>query len=142
MDLVPELMGHPTGEPHDLDSIAAAFAGAYSLDTCSPDDVGDWSTENAARGHCAVASLVVHDLLGGQLLRGDVHEHGEQIGYHWWNRLAGVDIDLTREQFRPTEIIGEPVAVDRPPGEAGNYADQYEVFRARVAASLGLSGDE
>ncbi len=131
-----------SAEPRDFGAIAAAFAGAFALDTCSLDDVDVWSAENAARGHCAVASLVVNDLLGGQLLRAEVHEHGEQIGYHWWNRLAGVDIDLTRDQFRLTERIGEPTVVDRPPGEAGNYADQYEVFRARVAASLGLSGAE
>jgi hypothetical protein len=45
---------------------------------------------------------VVHDRLGGELVRGEVHVDGERVDFHWWNRLPdGSEVDLTREQFAP-----------------------------------------
>ena len=59
-------------------------------------------------------------------------------GYHWWNRLAGVDVDLTRDQFLTSGAVGEPWVVERPPGRPGRYAEQYDRFRRSVAEHLGV----
>src|ERR1700723_2879045 len=54
-----------------------------------------WSEANPSLGQCAVTSLIVQDLLGGELVRAEVGEVS-----HYWNRLDdGVEVDLTRDQF-------------------------------------------
>jgi hypothetical protein len=58
---------------------------------------------------------VVHDFLGGELLGADVYRDGERIEGHMWNRLpSGVEVDLTREQFRRGEVLGDPIVRPRP----------------------------
>ncbi len=123
-------------EPTNLAAVEAAVRSAFARDTCSPDDLPTWTADNASRGHCAVAALTLHDLFGGDLLLATVHRHGVQTGYHWWNRLAGLDIDLTRDQFFADEVVGPPQVKKRPTGRPGAYADQYDIFRRRVVTAL------
>jgi hypothetical protein len=100
-----------------LSEIEQAIRASWSLETCDPVDVADWSPVNPARGQCAVTALVVQDLLGGALLLAEVRNaDGPRQGVHYWNRLAGgLEVDLTREQFTPTEVVQAPEVVDRPP---------------------------
>jgi hypothetical protein len=113
---------------------------AWAEDTCSPDDAARraWTADNPAWGHCDVTAAVLHDLVGGDLVVGDVTLAGEPQGYHWWNRLApGVDVDLTREQFRHGEVVSAGRVVVRPPGPFRRRNDAYLLFRSRVLAGLG-----
>ena len=65
------------------------------IETCDPSDAALWTPANPSRGQCAVTALVVHDLLGGLLLEAEVHHaDGSPQGFHYWNRLAGLDVDL------------------------------------------------
>jgi hypothetical protein len=80
---------------------------------------------------------VLNDLLGGDLCVAEVHyPDGTRQGFHWWNRLAGVDVDLTREQFGADEMVQEPRVLARPPGPLGRGEAQYRLFRTRVLAAL------
>lgn len=124
--------------PLTLSAIEAAVRAAFSRELCSPDDLADWTPGNPSRGHCAVTALTLHDLLGGDLLVAEVTRGGERTGYHSWNRIGGVEVDLTREQFAPDEVVGEPEVVHRPPGLPGPYTDQYLEMRRRVGAALGV----
>jgi hypothetical protein len=92
-------MPTPTG----LREIERAVRGAWGADVCEdPADVPRWSPSNPSRGQCGPTALVLNDLLGGDLCVAEVRlRDGTQQGFHWWNRLAGVDVDLTREQFGP-----------------------------------------
>jgi hypothetical protein len=36
---------------------------------------------------------------------GEVRVGGERTGFHYWNRFGIVDVDLTRGQFRPNEVV-------------------------------------
>jgi hypothetical protein len=122
-----------------LRALEEAIRTSWGLDTCDPTDAGEWSSKNPARGQCAVTSLVVHDLIGGTLLEAKVQlADGTPQGYHYWNRFAGVDVDLTKEQFAPEEVVGEPQLIDRLPEFPWLAHDQYVVFRRRVYAALGL----
>lgn len=126
-----------------LSEIEQAIRASWAADTCSPDDLErePWTSENPAWGQCDVTALLVNDLLGGDLMLGEVHVGGRQRGYHWWNRLpSGVEIDLTREQFRCGEIVsaGRPFA--RPPGPPARRAAECVLLRERVAAQLGPMG--
>jgi hypothetical protein len=123
----------------NLQSIEAAIRGAWSVDTCDPSDAPAWTPKNAALGQCAVTALVVHDLLGGQLLEAEVlFGDGTRQGFHYWNRLPGLDLDLTREQFRNGETVQEPQLIDREIGGPWLAHEQYLVFRARVYEALQL----
>jgi hypothetical protein len=125
--------------PLTLADIEAAIRRAWSVETCDPVDVADWSTANPSRGQCGVTALTVHDLLGGDLLEAEVlYPDGSRQGYHYWNRLpGGLDVDLTAEQFSATEVVQPPKVVARQPGPPARYPEQYELFRTRVLQALG-----
>jgi hypothetical protein len=79
----------------------------------------------------------VNDLLGGDLCVAEVRlRDGCRQGFHWWNRLAGVDIHLTRDQFGPDELVPEPRVLPRPPGPLTRGEAEYLLLRSRVLARL------
>ena len=123
-----------------LTVIESAIRAGWSQDTCDPVDLPGWTPTNPARGQCGVTALVVHDLLGGRLLVAEVvRSDGSRQGVHWWNRLlAGVEVDLTREQFTDDEFVQAPEEVERPPGEPRRLREQYRLLRDRVDETLGL----
>ena len=123
-------------EPPDLDALARAIRASWGPDTCDPCDLENWSTGPPSKGMCIVTSLVLQDYLGGELLEAKVFVGDEQPGYHTWLILDGVEIDLTRDQFTPEEVVGEAYLVPRITGPDMRLAEQYETLRARVAAAL------
>lgn len=119
----------------DLDR---AFRASWAADTASPDDVDDWHPDNPAWGHCDVTALVVHDLVGGEMVMAEVHVDGVQRGFHWWNRLtSGLELDLTLEQFRCGETLRNVQVKQRPPGPLPRRWEAYLLLRERVGAHLG-----
>ncbi len=129
---------------YTLAQLEQAIREGWSLDKADEDD--DWSPENPSRGQCDITSLVVHDLLGGELLAADVYLDGERIEAHMWNRLSsGIEVDLTRDQFKRGEIIGEATPRPRPaefdPAHPRYHRyEQYLVLSDRVRTRLGLEG--
>ncbi|MEU9608544.1 hypothetical protein [Streptomyces sp. NPDC048057] len=126
-----------------LSDIARALQASWAADTCSPDDAerSAWTPDNPAWGQCDVTALVVHDLLGGALVVGEVTLDGADHGYHWWNQLPdATEADLTREQFRQGQIVTPGRVVQRPPGRLPRRHEEYELLRARVLAALGDGG--
>jgi hypothetical protein len=124
-------------QPSPADVVPAVRA-AWCLETCDDVDVAAWTPEKPARGQCGATALTVHDLLGGELLLAEVlRPDGSRQGVHWWNRLPdGTEVDLTREQFAPDELVQAPRVVERPPGPPRRCAGQYLRLRARVSAAL------
>ncbi len=124
---------------HLLTDIEQAVRSSWSAETCTPEYRDRWSPDNPARDQCGVTAMVLNDLLGGELIRGEVHVDGVRTDFHWWNRLGmGVEIDLTREQFAPEEIVvGGDVIVRPPVTEWRRLREEYELLRDRVADRLG-----
>ncbi|MFC8594613.1 YunG family protein [Streptomyces atroolivaceus] len=123
-------------DPLLLTDIEAVIRSSWDADTTTPAHRAHWDPGNPARDQCGVTALVVNDLLGGELIRGEVRIDGERVDYHWWNRLGmGVEIDLTREQFAPHETVSGGVAVERP-AEIVRLREEYELLRARVLDGL------
>ncbi|MES9511198.1 hypothetical protein ABWJ92_33190 [Streptomyces sp. NPDC000609] len=121
---------------NSFDDIERAIRRGWGADTTTPAHRPDWTPDNPARDQCGVTALVVHDLLGGELVRGEVHVDGEQVDYHWWNRLGlGIEVDLTREQFGPEEIVVGGDVIERP-AEIARLREEYELLRDRVVAAL------
>lgn len=125
-----------------LGAVERAVRASWSRETCDECEVDAWSPENPSRGQCGPTALTVHDLFGGALLLAEVWwPDGRWQGYHWWNRLPdGRELDLTREQFGPDEIVQLPREVDRPSGRPRRCAAQYELLRDRVLTAIGGAG--
>lgn len=122
-----------------LADVEAAIRHSWGIDTCDPTDAPVWTPENPSRGQCAVTALVVHDLIGGQLLEAEVlRPDGSRQGFHYWNRLVGFDLDLTSQQFAEDETIQAPHLIDRDPAFPWLAQDQYLIFRDRVFEKLHL----
>lgn len=99
---------------HTLGEIESAIRASWGADTASEDNL-PWTPDNPSRGQCDVTALVVHDIFGGDVLAAGVFLDGERVEAHMWNRLpGGMELDLTREQFRKGEVIGEPTVRQRP----------------------------
>ncbi len=125
---------------HLLTDIEQALRSSWSAETCTPEYRDRWSPDNPARDQCGVTAMVLNDLLGGELVRGEVWVDGVRTDFHWWNRLGmGVEVDLTREQFGPEEVVVGGEVVVRPPGELPRLQEEYALLRDRVAAKLGRS---
>ena len=94
----------------------------------------------ASRGQCGPTALVVHDLLGGELVVATVARADDVLGVHYWNRLSGgIEVDLTRDQFLPDETVRDPRVVDRTGPATGSAPDlAYQLLRSRVRSALGL----
>ncbi|MER6114618.1 hypothetical protein [Streptomyces sp. NPDC001743] len=123
-------------KPLLLADIEAAVRSSWGADTTTPEHRPHWTPDNPARDQCGVTALVLHDLLGGELIRGEVHVDGVRTDFHWWNRLGpGTDIDLTREQFAAEEIVSGGTVIPRPP-RIVRLREEYELLRDRVLERL------
>ncbi|MGK5530149.1 YunG family protein [Streptomyces sp. URMC 129] len=119
-----------------LSDIEDAVFSSWDADTCTPEYRPHWHPANPARDQCGVTAMVLNDLLGGELIRGEVHVNGERTDYHWWNRLGmGVEVDLTRGQFGPEETIVGGIVIPRPPTLV-RLRTEYELLRDRVLERL------
>jgi hypothetical protein len=121
-----------------LTDVEQAIRSSWGRDTYPPDERTPWDPDNPARGQCGVTAVVLNDIFGGELVRGEVHVDGERVDFHWWNRLpGGLEIDLTREQLGPHEIVTDGVAIARPPNtEIKRLKAEYELLRQRVFDAL------
>ncbi|MEV6140187.1 hypothetical protein AB0L63_29910 [Nocardia sp. NPDC051990] len=124
----------------DLLGIDKALRTSWAADTCSVDDLAraEWQADNPAWGHCDITALIVNDVFGGDLMVGEVMLGVEQQGFHWWNRLpTGVELDLTRDQFRLGQVVTAARVVERPSGRLPRRWDEYLLLRQRVIGRLG-----
>lgn len=67
-----------------------AFLKSWSINSSSK-----WTNANPAKGQCGVTTLVVNDLLGGQIRKTLLDD-----GWHFYNEINGVSYDFTASQFK------------------------------------------
>ena len=89
-----------------------------------------WTAKRPSFGQCAVTALIVYDRFGGEILR----TVNEDV-LHYWNRVDGIDIDLTRDQFDSWAPADEIVSVERD--FVGASGPTIAARHRRLAASLG-----
>jgi hypothetical protein len=78
-----------------------------------------------------VTALLVQDWLGGDLLRAVV----EGVS-HYWNRVEGVEIDLTREQFDRFQPVDIQLRSRDYVLSSPQTARRYKLLKSRVEAVL------
>ena len=131
--------------PLTLRQVEQAVCAAWSAETAfaSPAYLAR-APEHPARGQCGPTALVVHDLLGGDLLVAQVRAAGVVDGVHYWNRLDdGREVDLTGDQFTDDEAVLEPRVVPREPLPRPERARAaYLLLRERVFSALALATSE
>jgi hypothetical protein len=129
---------------HTLGDIEAAIRASWGPDTISEGGEG-WTPDNPALGQCDITSLLLHDIFGGEVLAAGVFRNGDWVENHMWNRLpGGMEVDLTWEQFRNGEVIGEASVRRRPARFEPNHPRYhrylaYLVLAERVWKRLGAS---
>ena len=108
-----------------------AIRSSWSRDTSATPEL--WSEENPARGQCDASSFVAWEYLGGDLVLGKVFVDGEQTEHHYWNRIGGVDVDLTSDQFRAGESIRDATLVP-----SDHLHSNQASMREELARRIGL----
>lgn len=108
---------------------------AWSIDTTYC--VETYAGSDPAHGQCAVTSVLLQDVFGGELMRGRAVGPGFDV-WHYWNRLQGLDIDLTWRQFAVGTVILHPEVTARSVLLANRWmTERYE--NLRLAASCGCA---
>lgn len=64
---------------------------------------GDCRPEAPSAGHCFMLSMAVQDMLGGDIVFGEVDTEDGAVS-HYWNRLGGWEFDLTGDQFQEPSV--------------------------------------
>lgn len=120
------------------DIISELLRAAWCRETASPGCQKDWSSGNPAFGQCAVSALVVQDLLGGTLVRGEV----PGFGSHYWNEIPNGEgvhtYDPTRIQFPygttfpRGEIVPRSRLLEGGRAVAAKTSERYELLKDRL----------
>ncbi len=112
-----------------------------------------WTPENPLYGHCAVATVIAEDFLGGTTKRGVFPEEWrDKLGYpsHYWNVLPdGTAVDLSKSQFPQDfphdafmqEEVGEEFSLDVRSRILANEdtRQRYELLLERMKKLLGAN---
>lgn len=126
---------------HSIEQVAAALESSRSAYTAY--DANDWSPNNTARGQCVVSSLIVQDILGGQLQKMKVTYNGIDES-HYRNILPnGMIIDTTKSQYPNNQImetadinLGEFNTLREKLFSQANTEKRYKLLRASVLQKL------
>lgn len=85
-----------------------------------------WRADNPASGQCSVTALVIHDKLGGEILKTDVNG-----AWHFYNRIDAKRVDFTMSQFE-SPIGYDDVSSNRTEALSDCSQARYELLRERV----------
>jgi hypothetical protein len=103
---------------------------SWSLESSSK-----WSINNPANGQCGVTSLVVNDLLGGE-----IHKTLLPQGWHFYNNIQGIRHDFTAAQFI-TKIVYVDRLSNRNEALKDTNIKQYSYLKQKVYERLNKTND-
>jgi hypothetical protein len=121
-----------------LSEIEAAVRASWGPDTAfaSDDDLARGGRQ-PSRGQCGTTALVIQSLLGGDLMVADVEYDGRVEGVHYWNVMpGGAELDLTRDQFVPGEVLSNRRRVESTRNPSSPGEQPFQRLMGRVAAAL------
>ncbi len=89
-----------------------------------------WRIGNPAKGQCGVTSLVVQDILGGEIRKTRLDE-----GWHFYNVINGERMDFTEEQFS-SKIDYQDIDSNRAEAYLDTNRAQYSYLKSQVNRHL------
>jgi hypothetical protein len=117
-------------------TIEKALRESWDKKTCFPPVRDQWKQDLPELGQCAVTSLIIQEIYGGEIF------FNKKIN-HFWNKLpTGEFIDLTRSQFKRPIKIKRFEQVDRDTilksSEAKRFktANRYKLLKRRFLQIL------
>lgn len=125
---------------HRRKRVIGAIRQSWTKDTSAVSD--EWTPDNPARGQCDASSFVLWELFGGNLVLAEVFVDGDQTEHHYWNRIDGEDIDLTREQFingeeiREKQVMPDEYMREKMPTMRSELRERVDRLRSSVLAHL------
>ena len=108
----------------------------WCKESAYPSCQDEWISDDPSYGQCAITAMLVYDMFGGTIHRIRVSGGGT----HYFNKIEGHYIDLTREQF---DLYNIPVSYE--PNEqmdrkyCGKNADtqkRYQILIKRISDYL------
>lgn len=103
----------------NLFKLFAVLEQCWSKDTAYPSCQEEWISSDPSYGQCAITATLVYDMFGGTIHKINVCGGGT----HYFNKLNGRYVDLTREQF---DLYNIPV----------NYEPNQEIAREYCAKNI------
>ncbi|MBO8157716.1 MAG: hypothetical protein H0Z32_14915 [Bacillaceae bacterium] len=113
-----------------IEEILNALYKSWSLESSSK-----WSKDNPAKGQCGVTSLVVNDILGGEIRKTKLPS-----GWHYYNFIDGKRYDLTAPQFKE-DITYMDIHSSRKEAYLDTNEKQYCYLKQSVMKHLSLRTD-
>lgn len=113
----------------DINALRSVLKKAWCKETCYEKIRDKWGAENLALGQCYVTTLIVNDHLGGEILKARL-SNGIT---HYWNKVDGEEIDLTKSQFKENELIPKLRIVDCSDLIEN---ERYSLLKSRVIKSM------
>lgn len=98
-------MNHSASQSANRELVFQIIRDSWSAETSG--NSLEWSPDNPSWQQCDASAFVAWEHLGGELVLGKVFLNGQETEYHYWNRIDGVDFDLTRDQFIDGQDIEE-----------------------------------
>ncbi len=114
----------------------AVLEKCWSKETAYPSCQADWGPDDPSYGQCAITATLVHDMFGGS-----IHKiRADGGGTHYFNKIDGRYVDLTREQFdlydlpvnyEPNQEIGRQYC-----GQNRNTYERYRQLQRNIIRFL------
>lgn len=108
-----------------IEIVNKVLSKSWSLESSSK-----WSDDNPAKGQCGVTSLVINNLLGGEIKKIKLPE-----GWHYYNIINGTRFDFTVSQFKEA-IDYMDVPFNREDAFSDTNEKQYNYLKQNVLYNL------
>ena len=110
-----------------LKPLREALDEVFACDTA----FGDCHPDRPSAGQCFLASMMVQDMVGGEIVAGEVKNIP-----HYWVRVNGIDVDITGDQFffpavqaKKGQLYAGGRVFDREPREDITYPSNTKVMK-------------
>jgi hypothetical protein len=126
--------GHPSLQT--LDDLYGILRKAWCKETAYRSCQAEWVETDPTYGQCAITAMLVYDMFGGTIHR----IRNNSGGTHYFNKIDGYYIDLTREQFDlyniPVEYEPNEEMDRKYCGKNADTAKRYQLLIERISDVL------
>lgn len=126
-------------QPHrinTLDELYDVLLHCWSRETAYPSCQSEWVSNDPTYGQCAITAMLVCDMFGGTIHRIRVNGGGT----HYFNKIDGHYLDLTRQQFDlyniPVEYEPNDLMDRQYCGKNPSTDKRYKLLVANISAWL------